>query len=242
MRVLVTFAVQAEFAPLRRMRNFNRVSETEFVMKSGDTEVHALITGIRARKFRLPDADVCIASGVAGSLRTQHTVGSVLVAKTVKRDDLEVQSDACLVETAVQCGAELVDSFYTADNIVGTSSEKSHLGKIADAVDMESYPILAEANRRGIPAVAVRAISDTADQKLPLDFSRVINEDGKLEWLPALSQVAASPGSLAQLVRFGFDSSRAARQLAEFLDKYLECLAAGAHFSAAKRKRDSVQP
>src|SRR5437016_11628400 len=236
MRVLVTFAVQAEFAPWRRIRNFNRVSETEFIVKSGDTEVHSIITGIRALKFRLPAADLCVVSGVAGSLRPQHAVGSVLVANAVKRGDLEARSDDWLVGTAVQCGAVPADFFYTADTVISTSLEKSRLGQIADAVDMESYPILAEASRRGIPAVAIRAISDTADQNLPLDFSRIINEDGKLEWLPALSQVAASPGSLPQLVRFGLDSSRAARRLVEFLDKYMGCLV------AAKRKRDSAQP
>src|SRR5438552_17753033 len=116
MRVLVTFAVQAEFAPLRRLRSFKRVTETEFVMKSGDTEVHAVITGIRARKFQLPAADICVVSGVAGSLKIQHPVGSVLVAKAVKREDLEMRSDGALVETAVQCGAGLADLFNTADN------------------------------------------------------------------------------------------------------------------------------
>jgi len=221
MKVVVTFAVHAEFAPWRRIRNFRRINKNEFVTQIGDSDVHAVITGVKARKFSLPAADVCIASGVAGSLKTEHAVGSVLVAKSVRRENLEVRSDEALVETAVPCGAARADCFYTADTVVNTPSEKSRLGQIADAVDMESYPILAEADRRGIPAVAIRAISDTADQNLPLDFSRIINEDGRLEWLPVLSQVAASPGSLPKLVRFGFESSRAARRLAGFLDKYV---------------------
>ena len=226
MRIIVTFAVQAEFAPWRRIRNFDCITDTEFMTQIDGSEVRALITGIRARKFCLPAADLCVVSGVAGGLKAQHSLGSVLVAKAVKRENQEACSTPALVETAAQCGALPVESFYTADNIVNTLLEKSRLGQIADAVDMESYPILAEASRRGIPAVAIRAISDTADHNLPLDFSRIINEDGKLEWLPALSQVASSPGSLPQLVRFGLDSSRAARRLADFLDKYLRCLVA----------------
>jgi adenosylhomocysteine nucleosidase len=222
MRVIVTFAVQAEFAPWRRIRNFDCITNTEFMTQIGGSEVRALITGIRARNFQLPAADFCVVSGVAGSLKARHGIGSVLVAEAVKRENREACSTGVLVETAAQCGAIRVESFYTADNVVNTASEKARLGQKSDAVDMESYAILAEANRRGIPAVAIRAISDTADQNLPLDFNRIINEDGELKWLPALSQVAASPASLPRLVRFGFESSRAARKLAAFLDKYLE--------------------
>jgi nucleoside phosphorylase len=231
MRIGVTFAVQAEFAPWRRMRNFTRIKETEFVTRSGDTEVHAFITGIRARRFHLPTVDLCVASGVAGSLKKEHGIGSVLVAMAVKREDSEtvMRPDELLARAAIQCGATPVAFFCTTDNIVSTASEKSRLGQIADAVDMESYPILTEVQRQGIPAVAIRVISDAADHDLPLDFSRAINKDGKLEWLPALSQVAASPSRLPHLMRFGLESSRAARKLAHFLDKYLECLTHKTH-------------
>ena len=231
MKIIVTFAVQAEFAPWRRMRNFKRIGESAFVMQDGATEVYALITGIGARKFHLPTADICLVSGVAGSLKAQHRIGDILVAKALKREsgDTSMTSDESLVRTATQCGATPVDFFFTAGAIISSPSEKSRLGQIADAVDMESYPIMAEAQQRGIPAVAIRAISDTADQNMPLDFSRAISEDGKIDWLPALSQVAASPSCLPRLMRFGLDSSRAARKLAYFLDRYLECLTSEAN-------------
>ena len=216
------------------MRNFTRIKETEFIARTGDTEVRALITGIRARRFHLPTSDFCVASGVAGSLKAEYPIASVLMATAVKREDSEtvITADEVLRRIAIRCGATPVNFFCTTENIVSTASEKSHLGQIADAVDMESYPILAEAQRRGIPSVAIRAISDAADQELPLDFSRAINQDGKLEWLPALSQVAASPSSLPKLMRFGLESSRAARKLALFLDKYLECLTHETHLTS----------
>jgi nucleoside phosphorylase len=231
-KILVTFAVQAEFAPLKRIREFSRISQTEFLTQSGgDSEVHVAIIGIGARKFHLPSADLCIASGVAGSLKTQYGIGTVLVARAVKRKDSEtiIASDESLVRIAIQCGAKPVDFFCTTDNIVSSVSEKSGLGRIADAVDMESYPVFAEARRQGIPVVAIRTISDAADQEIPLDFSGAVNQDGKLEWIPALSQIAASPGRIPQLMRFGLESSRAARELAHFLDKYLKCLTYEGH-------------
>ncbi|HYR41637.1 MAG TPA: hypothetical protein VER98_01330, partial [Terriglobia bacterium] len=83
--------------------------------------------------------------------------------------------------------------------------------------------------------VAVRAISDPVDQNLPLDFNRAIGEDGEIAWLPALSQIVAAPARLSQLIRFGLESSRAARNLAHFLERYLNCLTAEAklHLNAA---------
>jgi hypothetical protein len=224
--IIVTFAVQAEFAAWRRLRNFKRVADGVFVTQNGATEVQALITGIRARKFQLPPAGICIAAGVAGSLKQQHGIGKILVANAIKREGMKtvLTCDGPLVRAATQCGATPVDVFYTADTIVSSSSEKLRLGQIADAVDMESYPVMADAQRHGVPAVAIRAISDTVDQNLPLDFSRAISEDGRIEWLPALSQVAVSPGRLPQLVRFGLASTKAARKLAQFLERYLKCL------------------
>jgi hypothetical protein len=243
MKIIVTFAVQAEFALWRRMRNFKRVGESTFVIQNGATEVNALITGIGARKFHLPTADICLISGVAGSLKTQHRIGNILAAKAIKRESGETSmtSDKSLLRVATDSGATPVDFFYTAGTVISSVSEKLRLGQIADAVDMESYPIMAQAQQHGIPAVAIRAISDTADQNLPLDFNRAIDEDGKIDWLPALSQVAASPGCLPQLMRFGLDSSRAARKLAHFLDRYLECLTAEADLDA-KREPDRAKP
>jgi adenosylhomocysteine nucleosidase len=215
------------------MREFKRTGKGTFVMRDVAVEVHAVITGIGARKFQLPAGDICLVSGVAGSLKEEHHIGNILVAKRVKSEGIEtvVSSENSLVTAATRCGAVGVDFFYTANTVVGSSSEKARLGRMADAVDMESYSIMAEAQRRGMPAVAVRAVSDTADQSLPLDFNRAIDENGNIDWLPALLQVATSPLRLPHLMRFGWDSSRAARKLAHFLDKYLICLTAEAGLS-----------
>jgi adenosylhomocysteine nucleosidase len=195
------------------------------------------MTGIGVQRFTsdfmklLSTADLCIVSGLAGSLIKEHTIGTVVVSKTVKRDgsDSTVVSDESLVKTATECGATPSSVLCTTNTVVTSASEKSRLGKIADAVDMESFQVMTETRKYGVPAVAIRAISDTADHNLPLDFNRVIDGAGNIGWLPVLSQVAASPRCLPQLVRFGLESSKAARKLGTFLDRYLKCLIVGAH-------------
>ena len=53
MRVLVTFAVEAEFVPWRRIRNFVASSDrncTVFTTQIGQAEVDVLLTGIGAEE------------------------------------------------------------------------------------------------------------------------------------------------------------------------------------------------
>ena len=233
-RIIVTFAVRAEFSPWRRLRRFKRVNGSSiYLSQSGGGDIYAVVTGIgtrgtreELRKLFERPVDICVVSGLAGSLKRQHAAGTILVARAIKRDKTEtvMTSDRSLVKIATQCGAAAVDFFYTADAIANSASEKMRLGQTADAVEMESFQIMAEAQRNGVRAVAVRAVSDPVDRNLPLDFNRVVNGDGKIVWLRALSQVAAGPGRLPGLIRFGFESSRAARRLGRFLDEYVKCI------------------
>ena len=239
MTIIVSFAVRAEFAPWRRLESFERVGESSrpiYVTKIGGAEVYVLIGGIGTRgtaslrKLLEQRPDMCVVSGLAGSLKRNHAVGTVVVATTIKRDNPDgvVTSDDSLLELALQCGATRVDSFLTADAVVTSASDKLRLGAIADAVEMESFHLMAETRQYGVRAVAVRAICDGVDQDLPLDFNQAIKDDGRFDWLPALSQVVSAPIHLPRLVRFGFQTSKAARSLAQFLDRYLKCLIAQA--------------
>jgi adenosylhomocysteine nucleosidase len=93
-------------------------------------------------------------------------------------------------------------------------------------VEMESFELLRAASARGIPAVAVRAISDTVDEDLPLDMNQVFTEAGQVSIPRVLGQVARRPQALPGLVRLGRQSQDAAESLARFLDAYLPVLAA----------------
>jgi hypothetical protein len=95
----------------------------------------------------------------------------------------------------------------------------------ADAVDMESFHVFNLTHQLSVPAVAIRAVSDATDTRMPLDFNRFITGNGEIGWLPAIREVAKAPGQIPQLIRFGVESSRAARNLAQFLDGYVSALA-----------------
>ena len=90
---------------------------------------------------------------------------------------------------------------------------------------MDCLHILSLADECDFPAVAVRAISDEADTRVPIDFNRVIKNNGRIGWLPALYEIAKAPQRMPELIRFGIESSRAARRLTAFLEQYVELLA-----------------
>jgi adenosylhomocysteine nucleosidase len=245
-RILVTFALKSEVAPWRRASGFKQVSDSGipvYLMRTGDAEIYAAVTGIGARSveselrdlFR-KSADVCIASGLAGSLRKEHHAGTVLAARVVTSIDgqQEIKADNALVDLARESGASIASCFLTSRVVVNSPDEKSRLGQIAEAVDMESFQVFQEASKYGIPAVAIRAISDAAETELPMDFNRLIDDRGRIGWLPAVYQVARAPQRTPEWIRFGLESSRARRNLASFLDRYIHCLIANRHLRLAE--------
>ena len=239
MRILVTFAVEAEFAPWRRLRRFQKSDACGtdcFSTKIDDNEIDVLLTGIGCRRAWLEaikvlwngDVDICISSGLAGGLRDGHRLGEILVAENVlaSKRDQAIQCNPVLVESAAATGAKKVKAFYTADHVILRSSDKRNLSVFADAVEMESGEILLEAAAFGAKVAAIRSISDTVDEDLPLDFNRVTDDSGDVSMKRILGEIVSAPSSIPALVRFGQQSKGAAESLAAFLEKYLQILVA----------------
>jgi adenosylhomocysteine nucleosidase len=238
MRILVTFAVDAEFVPWRKRRRFEKRTNgaTEyFVVRIGGVDVNVLLTGVGGKSAWLEatkiiwggDVDVCISSGLAGALRSEYEVGDVLVAKEVQAVGWKrtLSSDPALFQLAEQHGARGVGAFYSADHVIGLATEKRNLSRLADAVEMESGEVLYEAASFGAKGIAVRAISDAADEDLPLDFNKVTTPSGEVSIPRVLGEVVRHPMSTPALVRFGNQSRMAAEKLAAFLDRYVEAVA-----------------
>lgn len=235
MKILVTFALENEFAPWRKLARFKRVSadgwDKTYAAQIASAEVRVVLTGVgrfateraMAQAFRdIPD--VCVASGLAGALKSTYRLSEVLVAKSEADSSGSIEADHELVRLAQRSGARMVDNFLSSKEVVATAGEKARLGSMADAVNMEGLYVLSAARRHGVRAVSVRAISDTADSNLPLDFNAVFGETGEVSVTKLLGQLAAHPGRLPGLVRLGHDSQRAAAALANFLQKYVEAI------------------
>lgn len=238
MKVLVTFAVEAEFAPWRKRRPFNRrvsrapsYSSVSFFSTIIDSvEVVVFITGIALRKsdpglrFLLDQSiDVCLCAGLAGGLRPTLKAGEIVVPDaTMESGSRSTRScNQELVQIAAGMGATRVSRILTSKNVLGQVQSKRDAALLADAVDMESFDVVTMASEKWIPAAVVRAVSDTFNEELPLDFNRASNSRGEVSLARIALQLLANPRQISAAIAFGKQSTQAAANLANFLDRFI---------------------
>src|ERR1700733_13553995 len=192
MRILVTFSIKAEFSQWSsrhpfvpyEFENWERRREFDlFKANIGPNEVTVLLTGMggdNATKamssIPVEVHDLCISSGLAGSLDAGFQRGDIVSAHIAQTLDKKCrgESEASLVEFAVASGAKVVKASLTSEKIIGTAGEKEGLSQEGNIVEMESAYILAAAAQAHVPCVAVRAISDAVDADLPVAFARIL--------------------------------------------------------------------
>lgn len=201
--VLVCFAMKEESGAFQKIAG-------------GRPGISILVTGIgkenaerTVREFLAAQTPARVLScGFAGALVPDLAIGAVVFET----------EDAGLREALNPTGARAV-KFYCADRIATTVREKQELrgSTNADAVEMESAVIGEVCRERGLPFATVRAISDVADEDLPLDFNQLSKPDRSLDYGRLALAVAKSPGKIGALMRLQKNSQLAAERLAAVL-------------------------
>jgi nucleoside phosphorylase len=244
MRILVTFAVRAEFSQWRsrhpfvpyEFENWEKRRDFElFKANFGLHEVTVLLTGMGSdnaakamQTLPIEMHDVCISAGLAGALEAGLRPGDVVVARASRTLDhkLRVESDAVLLDFAVGCGAHVVNLSLTSEKVVATADEKQELSASGSIVEMETSYVLKATEKLHVPAVSVRAISDSVDEDLPVDFGRIMDSHGHVKYGGMLKEVGLHPHRLAPLIKFAGRSRVATKSLADFLDRFVSLIAA----------------
>jgi adenosylhomocysteine nucleosidase len=237
LRILVTFAVEPEFAAWRKSRNFAATAvgaTTVYGARISGAEVDVVLTGMGPANARQAAESVmtaayavCISAGFAGALKREHEVGEVLVAEAVglTGETSGLPSDRRLLRDALECGnAKVVQRFLTSERVAASPEDKARLSEFGDAVEMESYAILSVAHKHHVPAIAIRAISDRFDQVIPLDFSGSIGQGGHVLKGKLARDILSDPRKIPALIRLGRQSSVASGHLIDFLESYIERL------------------
>ena len=117
-------------------------------------------------------------------------------------------------------------TLVTADKVLVTSAEKRRLKEEtgAVAVDMETAGAALAAAERGIPWMAIRAVTDGPNDTLPLDFNALADAEGDVDRKRILRATLTHPWKIPALIRLGQRSTLAARNLAIFLETFLKSL------------------
>jgi adenosylhomocysteine nucleosidase len=163
---------------------------------SPDQHVDTLLTGIgpdQARRtllarLRDPAPRLLITAGFAGALDPALRSGDLVY---------------------VHCSQEVL--------ITPEAKREARVATAADAVEMESGIIQELCRERRIPCAIVRVISDTADERLPLDFNACVKADGRLLWGALARHCILHPTALAGLLRLRATARSAANRLAGVL-------------------------
>lgn len=241
MRVLVTFAVDAEFAPWRKLRDLERLRVDGidlYQAQIGRAQVHFVVTGMGMENAaRVADSimkqpyQFCISSGFAGALANTSAVGDILVADAVQQLGKAkiLQCSRNLMHAARDDGAKQVKLFLTSDHVVSTVEEKAQLAPFAGAVEMESFAIATAAYANRLPMVAIRVISDSTKRDLPIQIDTMVDANGHVSVGGVVRQIVRHPLQLPALIRLGRESSTAAEALAHFLEAFIKKLSFDGH-------------
>ncbi len=195
----------------------------------GDRPVQVAVCGVGERAarraaercVRLASRGACgrvVWIGIAGALSPDLEVGALVVGRTVLTPDQPaIDLDETLVGAAAARGCR-PGVLVTAPGLVVTASSREALWRRTGslpitAVDMESWAAARVLQRGGVPFAAVRAISDTAADRLPSWVERAAVADGSLG--PVVRRALARPSALVPLARIRLRTARLSASLAE---------------------------
>lgn len=153
-----------------------------------------------------------ISAGFAGALAPELRVGDLVL-------DTEVARWKALAERR----RIVVGRVATVDHVVRTVAERRQLAARtgALAVDMESAAVAEVARRHGLPWAAVRAVTDTAERDLVLDWNRCLRRNGGVGLLSLAGQLLRKPQGVAEIRQLWYASRVASRSLGNFLGELL---------------------
>ncbi|HEU4760263.1 MAG TPA: hypothetical protein VFT91_09825 [Dehalococcoidia bacterium] len=185
--------------------------------------------------------EAVLSVGLGGALSPECRVGDIVLGEWVHRGEPgasgprqqpAVRSDGRLLARA-QRGAEnaglrhWTGGSLTMARVVGEREDKAalRLASGLDVVEMESYWVGRAARDAGVPFLAVRAISDGADERLP-EIPVDIGPQGELRVARVLLFALSRPVEVPVLLRTAVYARRAVRRLTRFLEAFLEAFEA----------------
>ena len=202
--LLVCFAVKEEAAfawPLPLTKGGWEILVTGMGRRNASTRFHDALA-----RF---DPGRVLTCGFAGALNPELKVGDVL---------FDEDFDAGFGEALRSLGAK-PGKFYCSARVAVTATEKAGLFRTtgADAVEMESAVIRTLCRERGIPSATLRAISDAANEDLPLDFNALMTSEQKISTPKLFRALLKSPRAVPRLLELQRNTRLAARRLADVL-------------------------
>lgn len=223
--IVVTFALPEESRDFRRAIGAVRGAGSLWLATMGNERVLIAHCGVgpdvaaqrTGSLLASHQPRMLIATGFAGALDPALALGELVIASNLSDPALVARSQA--ICRGARSGV-LTSAERPVEAPVARRALAAQTGAIA--VDMESAPVAGACARAGVPLLVLRAISDVAEDSLPVPFD---------EWFDITRQrprpgalllfLARHPRQIAPFVRFVRGLRPARRALADFLLKFI---------------------
>ncbi len=142
-----------------------------------------------------PHPSLIVSVGICGGLRDGLNVGDLVVPSEVVTADRQFWKCEPIALPAT-------GRLLSVNRIVSSVEEKRrlHIEHAADIVDMEAASIAAICAEHNIPFAAIKAISDTATDSLPIELEQIA-PNGHVRIGKLLLAMAKRPSLIADLLR-----------------------------------------
>lgn len=174
------------------------------------------------RELAAAGASYIVSFGYAGALRSGLAPGALLLPRRVVLENGDAlalgDGDGLYDRAAENLSTELplvYGNLLTVRSALTKAAEKQAAGKSsgAVAVDMESYWVAEASLAEGLPVLAVRAVSDPAEQDIPRAAAKAMTPDGKLDMAGLIGELLQRPGDLPTLLSLARHSRKAGAAL-----------------------------
>lgn len=235
-------AMQSEIADIQKRAIIEDSSRIEgYHISRGslsDKKVILAVTGIGRRKAQRAaeivlgryDVESAISLGTAGALVPELKVGDIVLCSTVYNGRLKTLDGYISDKRLLQVAASLrypkfktvTGNSVTVALPACTLAEKQALSQAfaAQVVEMESYWIGKVAQKKTMPFLTIRAVSDGLDDQLP-DFARFVDNQGRWHKRKAAAYFLTKPQEAFRLLRLRHNAGLAGLNLSIFIEDLL---------------------
>ena len=234
MPIILAGAFPLEINGIKKRGRFRRAGNGCFEGEIGGVSVILAVSGMgdfsacrTAKRLigQYPLAHAYVSVGLSASLNPGLVPGDIVGATEIIHYEKPEHTFSCdtgliAVLAKIRCRA---GRFVAVSKTITTSAEKWEIADATGAValDMESGGAARACAEAGVPFISVRAISDTLDEDLPVDFNLFMN-DGKINPTRLIFYLLAHPWKIPALIKLGRNSRLACEKLGGAVELFIK--------------------
>jgi adenosylhomocysteine nucleosidase len=235
--VVVAGAFPLELKHIRALGRFSKVKKGGIrldmgvirgmdvaLVVSGAGDKRAYSTAREAIGLLSPKAYVSV--GLSGGLERGLQASDVVLGESTGfLGGTRYKADKAVMGRLLAGNTFKTGPLLVSETVITTAAGKREAAKASGciAVDMESCGAARAASEAGVPFLAIRAVSDTAEEDLVVDFNRFM-KDGGMDWARFIPFMVAHPGVMPKLLILGRKSVLASKNLAGAFSDILSAL------------------